>query len=214
MFEDEIVIENVEENNTEIREKWLIEIINDKPRSYIDMKYVNPNITYFENSIEVDKSEIDINNLKIYKLKDNKLVICNELNEIENERIKNIKIENIKKILTELKVKYSEKEFIFKDIYVQRNRELDKNNLNNIVTGMLVTKKTSFDDWKFKDLQGNDIYVTLTMQDILEMYTIMTSQTTKAMHIETDLRDRLNTMSIKELDNFNPKEEFEKLWNN
>ena len=54
MFEDEIVIENVEENNTEIREKWLIEIINDKPRSYIDMKYVNPNITYFENSIEVD----------------------------------------------------------------------------------------------------------------------------------------------------------------
>ena len=66
MFEDEIVIENVEENNTEIREKWLIEIINDKPRSYIDMKYVNPNITYFENSIEVDKSEIDINNLKIY----------------------------------------------------------------------------------------------------------------------------------------------------
>ena len=198
----------------EIREKWLIEIINDKPRSYIDMKYVNPNITYFENSIEVDKSEIDINNLKIYKLKDNKLVICNELNEIENERIKNIKIENIKKILTELKVKYSEKEFIFKDIYVQRNRELDKNNLNNIVTGMLVTKKTSFDDWKFKDLQGNDIYVTLIMQDILEMYTIMTSQTTKAMHIETNLRDRLNIMSIEELNNFNPQKEFEILWNN
>ena len=214
MFEDEIVIENVEENNTEIREKWLIEIINDKPRSYMDMKYVNPDIIYFENSVEVDKSEIDINNLKLYKLKDGKLIICEKLQQEEQDKLKNIKIDIIKKMLMALKIEYSEKEFIFKEIYKQKNRELDKNNLNNIVTGMIVTKKTSFNDWKFKDLQDNDVYITLTMQDILEMFTIMTTQTTKAMHIETDLRHKLDTMSIEELNNFNPQKEFEILWNN
>lgn len=214
MLKEDNLSENV--NGTVIQEEkesWLIEIINDLPRSYMDTKYINPDITYFENSIIVDKSEIDINNIKQYRLKDGKLVICDILKQELMDKLKSDKIKSITKELTRLKVEYSEKEFIFKGKYKQKNRELDKNNLNNVVTSMMVTKKISFSDWKFKDLQDNDVYTTLTMQDILEMFTIMTAQTTKAMHIETDIINKINTMSVEELNNFNVKEEYERLWN-
>lgn len=215
MLENNNLSEDVSEIiiQEEKKESWLIEIIDGLPRSYMDTQYLNPGITYFENSVEVEKSEIDINNLKLYRLKDGKFEICKKLQQEEYEKSKENKINAIKKELTALKTEYSEKEFVFKDIYIQKNRELDKNNLNNVVTGMLVEKKTTFNDWKFKDRQGDDVYVTLTIQDILELYKTMTGQTTKSMHIETDLRNRISTMSYEELLDFNAREEYEVLWN-
>ena len=125
---------------------------------------------------------------------------------------RDFKIEQIKKELSELKIEHSEKEFVYKEKYLQRNRELDKNNLNNIVTVMLATKKATFDGWKFKNKDRTDEYVTLTMQDVLELSKIMTEQTTKAMHTETVLRESLVNLSDEELKNYNSAEEFEKLW--
>ena len=121
---------------------------------------------------------------------------------------------NVKlKELSKLKIQYSEKEFIYSEKYVQKNMELDKNNINNIVTALIVTNKTSFEGWKFKDLDGNDVYVTLTMQDILNIFTTMTEQTTKAMHIETVLKEKVNKLAREELQTFNSSKEFEELWN-
>ncbi len=147
---------------------------------------------------------------------DGKIVKLKQCETIKNGKIvfnRDFKIENIKSELSKLKVEYSEKAFVFKDDYVQRNRELDKNNLNNIVTMMLATKKANFEGWKFKNKDGTDVYVTLTLQDVLELSKIMTEQTTKAMHTETVLRENLVNLSDEELKNYNAKKEFEQLWN-
>lgn len=144
-----------------------------------------------------------------------KIVKLKEYEKIENGKIvfnKDFKLDQIKKELSELKTEHSEKEFVYKEKYLQRNRELDKNNLNNIVTVMLATKKATFDGWKFKNKDRTDEYVTLTMQDVLELSKIMTEQTTKAMHTETVLRENLVNLSDEELKNYNSAEEFEKLW--
>ena len=156
---------------------------------------VNPGI-YFVNGELVE--------LKTYEtIKDGKIVFNRDF-----------KIEQIKRELSELKTEHSEKEFIYKEKYLQRNRELDKNNLNNIVTMMMATKKATFDGWKFKNKDRTDEYVTLTMQDVLELSKIMTEQTTKAMHTETVLRESLLNLSDEELKNYKAAEEFEKLWKN
>lgn len=144
-----------------------------------------------------------------------KIVKLKECETIKDGKIvfnKEKRIEQIKKELSELKTEHSEKEFVYKEKYLQRNRELDKNNLNNIVTVMLATKKATFDGWKFKNKDRTDEYVTLTMQDVLELSKIMTEQTTKAMHTETVLRENLVNLSDEELKNYNSAEEFEKLW--
>ena len=146
-----------------------------------------------------------------------KIVKLKECETIKDGKIvfnKDFKIEQIKKELSELKTEHSEKEFVYKEKYLQRNRELDKNNLNNIVTMMMATKKATFDGWKFKNKDRTDEYVTLTMQDVLELSKIMTEQTTKAMHTETVLRENLANLSDEELKNYNSAEEFEKLWKN
>ena len=145
-----------------------------------------------------------------------KIVKLKECETIKDGKIifnRDFKIENIKSELSKLKTEHSEKAFVFKDDYVQRNRELDKNNLNNIVTMMLATKKANFEGWKFKNKDGTDVYVTLTLQDVLELSKIMTEQTTKAMHTETELRENLVNLSDEELKNYNAKKEFEQLWN-
>nr|DAJ71177.1 MAG TPA: tail fiber assembly protein [Caudoviricetes sp.] len=144
-----------------------------------------------------------------------KIVKLKECETIKDGKIvfnRDFKIEQIKKELSELKTEHSEKEFIYKEKYLQRNRELDKNNLNNIVTMMIATKKSTFDGWKFKNKERTDEYVTLTMQDVLELSKIMTEQTTKAMHTETVLRENIVNLSDEELKNYNASEEFKKLW--
>lgn len=162
--------------------------------------------------IEYQEVEIAPDNYLV----DGKIVKLKKYEKIENGKIvfdRDMRIEEIKKELSELKTEHSEKEFVYKEKYLQRNRELDKNNLNNIVTVMLATKKATFDGWKFKNKDRTDEYVTLTMQDVLELSKIMTEQTTKAMHTETVLRENLVNLSDEELKNFNAREEFEKLWN-
>ena len=78
---------------------------------------------------------------------------------------------------------------------------------------LMFTKQVTFERWKFKDIDRNDIYVTLTAQDILMLSNIMTSQTTKAMKIESDLINKIETLSNEELKAFDVRKEFEKLWN-
>ena len=162
---------------------------------------------------EIEYQEVEVApdnyfvNGKIVKLKE-----CETIKDGNIVFNRDFKIEQIKQELSKLKTEHSEKEFVYKEKYLQRNRELDKNNLNNIVTVMLATKKATFDGWKFKNKDRTDEYVTLTMQDVLELSKIMTEQTTKAMHTETVLRENLVNLSDEELKNYNSAEEFEKLW--
>lgn len=135
---------------------------------------------------------------------------------IENNTVKyrkNERIEDLLKELKEIQVEYSESEFVFQEKYKQKNRELDQNNLSKLITMFIVINKQSMlKGWKFKDLQGNDIYVNLTVQDAMVLAQSMEMQTKKSMHVETALHQKIKSMTDDELKAIDLRAEFVKLW--
>ena len=115
--------------------------------------------------------------------------------------------------LAELKYEYAEKEFIFQEKYLQKNRDVDKANLTSIVVMLNATKQTEFKNWKFKDLNNVDVYVNITIADMLNMANTMQNQTTKALITESTLIAKLETLPVEELKTFDAYKEFENLWN-
>ena len=115
--------------------------------------------------------------------------------------------------LAELKYKYAEKEFIFQEKYLQKNRDVDKSNLTSVVVMLNATKQTEFKNWKFKDLNNVDVYVDITIADMLNMANTMQNQTTKALITESTLIAKLETLTVEELNAFDAYKEFENLWN-
>ena len=115
--------------------------------------------------------------------------------------------------LAELKYEYAAKEFVFKEIYLQKNRDVDKANLTSIVVMLTAMKQTTFQNWKFKDLNNVDVYVDITIADMLNMANTMQNQTTKALITESTLIAKLETLTVEELKTFDAYKEFENLWN-
>ena len=115
--------------------------------------------------------------------------------------------------LAELKYEYVEKEFIFQEKYLQKNRDVDKSNLTSIVVMLNATKQTEFKNWKFKDLNNVDVYVGITIADMLNMANTMQNQTTKALITESTLIAKLETLTVEELKTFDAYKEFENSWN-
>ena len=115
--------------------------------------------------------------------------------------------------LAELKYKYAEKEFIFQEKYLQKNRDVDKSNLTSVVVMLNATKQTEFKNWKFKDLNNVDVYVDITIADMLNMANTMQNQTTKALITESTLIAKLETLTVEELKTFDAYKEFGNLWN-
>ena len=195
--------------------KWLIEIVEDRPRSYMDMEYLSEDIKYFDKSIEVEKSEIEIENLRLYKLENEKLVKDEELIRKEKEKAKQERIVVIKKELSELKVEYSEKEFLFKGKYLQRNREKgDRDSLTSLILLLTITGRKETSEWKLIDKDTREhVYPTLTLEDFKLMAFHMQSQLSKAIKTESEIISKLKTLTDEELKLFNAREEFEKIWN-
>lgn len=163
---------------------------------------------------EIESEDVAINPSQYFI--GGKLVELQPYEAIKNGKIvfnKEFRIEEIKKELQDLKIKYSEKEFIFKEKYKQKNRELDKNNLGNITSMLLAAKQGHFNNWKFKDLDDNDVYVDLTIQDMLLIAKMMQEQTSKAMMTETALKVKIETLDDGKLKDFDSEKEFEKEWN-
>ena len=133
--------------------------------------------------------------------------------EIEFDRA--VKIEYLKKELSELKVEYSEKEFLFQGKYWQKNREVgDRNNLTSIMLMLTASKQSHYDGWKVVDKDtGKDVYLKLSIHELNLMALHMQEQVTKSMKTETALKEKLETLLDEELKLFNAREEFEKLWN-
>ena len=163
---------------------------------------------------EIESEDTEINPNQYFV--DGKLIELKPYETIKDGKIvfnKDFRIEEIKKELQDLKIKYSEKEFIFKEKYKQKNRELDKNNLGNITSMLLAAKQGHFNNWKFKDLDDNDVYVDLTIQDMLLIAKMMQEQTSKAMMTETALKMKIETLDDGKLKDFDSEKEFEKEWN-
>ena len=111
--------------------------------------------------------------------------------------------------LSELKTEFATKAFIFNEKYLQKNRDVDKANLTSIVVMLNAIKRTVFKNWKFKDLNGDDVYADLSIVDMLAMATIMQTQTTNALIAESKLIKKLETLSVEELKVFDARKEFE-----
>lgn len=125
------------------------------------------------------------------------------------------KLEQIKKELSELKVEYSEKEFLFKGKYLQRNREKgDRDSLTSLILLLTITGRKETNEWKLIDKDTREhVYPTLTLDDFKLMAFHMQSQLSKAIKTESEIISKLKTLSDEELKLFNAREEFEKLWN-
>ena len=190
---------------------------------YSDIEYQNP-ILISGNMREMSKEELYA--VGKYTLADNELVENNkikavELSEfeyIENNTVKlnrNLKIEQIKKELSDLKVEYSEKEFLFKGKYLQKNREKgDRDSLTSLILLLTITGRKETSEWKLIDKDTREhVYPTLTLDDFKLMAFHMQSQLSKALKTESEIISRLKTLLDEELKIFNAKEEFEKLWN-
>lgn len=103
-----------------------------------------------------------------------------------------------------------EKPFKFKD-YMQPNRELqDQTSLLKVISLMQATHQTEFKDWKMYDTEDKEHYVTLTIQELMQLAMIMQQQTTRVMRIASKLREQLPTLSDEDLKNYN----LEDKWNN
>ena len=187
-----------------------------------DAEFQNP-ILITGNIREMTKEELYT--VGKYTLADNELVENNkiktvELSEfeyIENNTVKlnrNLKIEQIKKELSDLKVEYSEKEFLFKGKYLQKNREKgDRDSLTSLILLLTITGRKETSEWKLIDKDTREhVYPTLTLDDFKLMAFHMQSQLSKALKTESEIISRLKTLSDEELKKFNAREEFEKLW--
>lgn len=188
-----------------------------------DTEFQNP-ILVAGNIREMTKEELYA--VGKYTLADNELVENNkiktvELSEcefIENNTVKlnrNLKIEQIKKELSELKTEHSEKEFLYKGKYLQKNREKgDRDNLTGIVVLLMATGQKEYDGWKVLDKDTREhVYLKLSLNDLKVMALHMQEQVTKALKAESSLIEKLETLTDEELKKFNAREEFEKLWN-
>ena len=148
-----------------------------------------------------------------------KIVKLKECETIKDGKIvfnRDFKLEQIKKELSELKVEYSESEFLFKGKYWQRNREKgDRDSLTSLILLMTITGRKETSEWKLIDKDTREhVYPTLTLDDFKLMAFHMQSQLSKALKTESEIIARLKTLSDEELKNFNARKEFEKLWKN
>lgn len=147
-----------------------------------------------------------------------KIVKLKECETIKDGKIvfnKDFKLEQIEKELSELKVEYSEKEFIFKGKYLQKNREKgDRDNLTGIVVLLMATGQKEYNGWKVLDKDTREhVYLKLSLNDLKVMALHMQEQVTKALKTESNLIAKLETLTDEELKLFNAREEFEKIWN-
>ena len=136
---------------------------------------------------------------------------------IEDNKIKfkrDEKIESIKTELSTLKVEFSEKEFLFKGKYLQKNRERgDRDSLTGVVVLLMATNQNTYDGWKVLDKEtGEHVYLKLTLDDLRLMALHMQEQVTKAMKVESKLISKLNILSDDELKTFDSRKEYESLW--
>ena len=136
---------------------------------------------------------------------DNDRIITVELKEFEyiengvlkfNAQAKKEQLINKTKSYEEVE---KERDFEYKG-YLQPNRELeDQTSLLKILSFMQLTRQTHFDKWKMKDKEGHEHYITLSLQEMMELGQIMQTQTTKAMIKWSTIREKIKAMSEEEI---------------
>ena len=184
--------------------KWIIKIVNDEPKSYYCLDSLNGKIIY-DKYVIVDKDKIDIKDLTLYTLTNGKLEKDSDKVRLREIEKLNVKKNMVKRTLHNLKTYYSEKEFVYKGKYLQKNRALgDRDNLNGVVTLLIASKQTSYNGWKVFNTETKHYeFITLTVQEIVELGLMMNSYVAKALQVEIILLDRLETMTEEQMNKTN-----------
>ena len=192
--------------------KYIIEINNNDITGNYGIYSDNYNI--FEEYIIIESDSLDISKLNTYSLKEGKLVLDEDKVKKHLEEKKEILLSKISLDLSNLKKEYSEKEFLFKGKYLQRNKQLeDIVPINGLITLMNNTKTTS-SKWKFRDKDTYEwVWVDLTLDDLISLGVTSINNVTKAMTIETNLLEKVKKLTLEELEEFDSRKEYETLWN-
>ena len=167
---------------------------------------------------EIESEDVAINPSQYFV--EGKLVELKPYETIKDGKIvfnKDLRIDEIKKELYELRLEHDTAPFEFEVggvKYLQNNRSIDQSNLTRIVVMCQAMKKTEFENWKFYTKDDSEKYVNLTLQDMMKMANIMQSQTTKAMATETLLSHNLENLTDKELKEYDSKDRYEKAYKN
>lgn len=199
------------------------DILNIYPNSFIETKFLEFTKIVNGNLLSMDIEEIKSEKYKRYieneyTLKSNEIIVDNKIMEvelkdfeyIENGILKfnfNDKREYLINKTKTYEINEKEKEFEFKE-YMQPNRELeDQTSLLKILSFMQMTKQTHFDAWKMKDKEGHERYVSLTIQEMMQLGQMMQSQTTQAMVKWSKIREDIKSMSDEELKTYEIQKE-------
>ena len=160
------------------------------------------------------EGEVIFYNVKNKKLETIKLNRFETIKNGEIEFDRAVKIKYLKTELSTLKVEFSEKEFLFKGKYLQKNRERgDRDSLTGLVVLLMATNQNTYDGWKVIDKEtGEHVYLKLTLDEFKLMALHMQEQVTKAMKVESELIVKLNILSDNELKAFDSRKEYESLW--
>ena len=181
-----------------------------------DGNYTEITIENWQNILDKQsEGEVIFYNVKNKKLEAIKLNRFETIKNGEIEFDRDMRMEEIKKELYDLRLKYDTAPFEFeinKTIYLQNNRSIDQSNLTRIVVMCQATKKTTFDNWKFYTKDNSEKYVSISLTDMMKIAEIMQEQTTKSMATETLLSHNLENLTEEELKNYNVKERYEKAY--
>ena len=165
---------------------------------------------------EIESEDVAINPSQYFV--SGKLIELQNYETVKDGKIvfnKDLRIDEIKKELYELRLAYDVAPFEFEVggvKYLQNNRSIDQSNLTRIVVMCQAMKKTEFENWKFYTKDNSEKYVNLTLQDMMKMANIMQSQTTKAMATETLLSHNLENLTDDELKEYDAKDRYEKAY--
>ena len=89
----------------------------------------------------------------------------------------------------------------------------DRDNLNGVVTLLLASKQTSYNGWKVFNTETKHYeFITLTVQEMVELGLMMNSYVAKALQVENILLNRLEIMTEEQMNKTNFEKEYEKLW--
>lgn len=196
----------------EIEDKDILSIYND---AYIINEYIE--YPKLENGIIKSMTDTEIAKMKYkkytddeYTLKPNEIIIKDSIILVELKEFEYVE-NGVLKFNADAKKEYlinktktyeeveKERDFEYKG-YLQPNRELeDQTSLLKILSFMQITKQTHFDKWKMKDKEGHEHYITLSIQEMMELGQIMQTQTTKAMIKWSTIREKIKAMSDEEI---------------
>lgn len=178
----------------EIAENKILDITNGKIKDL----YTNQLIVPYDENILLNKD--------FYNIVENKLVFDNDrynayMLDVEHKELET-KREQLLEKTKELEKIEKEKPFIFKE-HLQPNRELeDQTSLLKIISFMNISKKNVFDEWKMKDEDGHEHYISLTLQEMIQLGVMMQEQTTRTMKKYSEIRENIKIMSYDELKDY------------